>query len=58
MRTEYLCISVLRVESGPSMKLVDCKSALNHLCRLYFISFWVIEPILVILKIEYRFSRR
>ena len=27
-------------------------------CRLYFISFGIIEPILVILKIEYRLSRR
>ena len=27
-------------------------------CRLYFISFGIIDPILVILKIEYRFSRR
>ena len=30
MRTEFLCISVLRVASGPSMKLASCKSALNH----------------------------
>ena len=29
MRTEFLCISVLRVASGPRMKLVSCKSALN-----------------------------
>ena len=25
IRTEPLCISVLRVASGPSVKLVDCK---------------------------------
>ena len=30
MRTEFLCISVLRVASGPRVKLVSCKSALNH----------------------------
>ena len=30
----------------------------SPLCRLYFISFGIIEPILVILKIEYRLSRR
>ena len=30
MRTEYLCISVLRVASGPRVKLASCKSALNH----------------------------
>ena len=29
MRTEFLCISVLRVGSGPRVKLVSCKSALN-----------------------------
>ena len=29
MRTEFLCISVLRVASGARMKLASCKSALN-----------------------------
>ena len=29
MRPEFLCISVLRVASGPRVKLVSCKSALN-----------------------------
>ena len=29
MRTEFLCISVLRVASGPRVKLGSCKSALN-----------------------------
>ena len=29
MRTEFLCISVLRVASGPRVKLTNCKSALN-----------------------------
>ena len=29
MRTEFLCISVLIVASGPRVKLVSCKSALN-----------------------------
>ena len=28
MRTEFLCISVLRVASGPRVKLASCKSAL------------------------------
>ena len=27
--TEFLCISVLRVASGPRVKLASCKSALN-----------------------------
>ena len=29
MRTDFLCISVLRVVSGPRVKLASCKSALN-----------------------------
>ena len=29
MRAEFLCISVLRVASGPKVKLASCKSALN-----------------------------
>ena len=29
MRTEFLYISVLRVASGPRVKLAGCKSALN-----------------------------
>ena len=29
MGTEFLCVSVLRVASGPRMKLASCKSALN-----------------------------
>ena len=31
MRTEFLCISVLRVGSGPKVNLAGCKSALNQL---------------------------
>ena len=30
MRTEFLCISVLRVASGPRVKLASCKSALTR----------------------------
>ena len=29
MQTEFLCISVLRVASGPRVRLAGCKSALN-----------------------------
>ena len=29
MRTECLCVSVLRVASGPMVKLASCKSPLN-----------------------------
>ena len=31
MRTEFLCISVLRVASGPRVKVSSCKSALTAL---------------------------
>ena len=34
MRTEFLCISVLRVASGPRVKLASCKSALNPPVRV------------------------
>ena len=30
MRTEFLCISVLRVASGPRVKLASCKSPLTR----------------------------
>ena len=36
MRTEFLCISVLRVASGPRVKLASCKSALNTPCSKTF----------------------
>ena len=29
MRTEFLCVSVLRETSGPRVKVASCKSALN-----------------------------
>ena len=29
MRTEFFCVSVLRVASGPRVKLAGCKSALQ-----------------------------
>ena len=33
MRTEFLCISVLRVASGQRVKLAICKNALNPILR-------------------------
>ena len=30
MRTDFLCISVLKVASGPRVKLASCKSALKR----------------------------
>ena len=29
MQTEFLCVSVLRVASGPRVMLASCRSALN-----------------------------
>ena len=31
MRTEFLCVSVLRVASGHKVKLASCKCVLTHL---------------------------
>ena len=46
MRTEVLCISVLRAASGPRMKLAGCKSALNlpvvPALVLLFVALWFI----------------
>ena len=56
MKTKFLCISVLRVASGPRKKLASCKSVLTPLvvystCRskaavpvlfLLFVAFWFI----------------
>ena len=54
MRTEFLCISVLRAASGPRVKLASCKSALNPpvVCStdrskavvpvLFFVALWFI----------------
>ena len=56
MRTEFLCISVLRVATGPRVKLANCKSALTRpvvystdrsktvvpVLVLLFVALWVI----------------
>ena len=53
MRTEFLCISVIRVASGPRVKLVSCKSVLtppvvystdrsNPVLVLLFVALWFI----------------
>ena len=47
MRTEFLCISVLRIASGPRVRLADCKGALDPrwftllagLCLFGFVGF-------------------
>ena len=35
MRTEFLCISLLRAASGPRLKLANCKSALYSKTGVY-----------------------
>ena len=49
MRTEFLCFSVLRVASGPRVKLASCKSALNPpvVCSTYCSK--AVVPVLVLL---------
>ena len=50
MRTEFLCVSVLRVASGVRVKLASCKSALNPpggfavvpVLVLLFVALWFI----------------
>ena len=54
MRTEFLCISILRVASGPRVKLVGCKSsfkppvvrskAIVPVLVLLFVALWFILP--------------
>ena len=49
MRTEFLCISVLRVASGSRMKLASCKSALNSPVIYSTDRFKAVVPLLVLL---------
>ena len=49
MRTEFLCISVLRVASGSRVKLASCKSALNRLVVYSTDRSKAVVPVLVLL---------
>ena len=49
MRTKYLCISVLRVASGPRVKLASCISALNPPVAYSTDRSKVVVPVLVLL---------
>ena len=49
MRTKFLCVSILRVASGPRVKVASCKSALNPL---------VVVPVLVLLFVVLRHDSR
>ena len=52
MRTEFFCISVLRVVSGPRMKLAGHKSALNPLVVYSTDRSKAAVPMLVLLFVE------
>ena len=58
MRTEFLCIYVLRVASGPRVKLASCKSALNPpvVCSTDLSK--AVVPVLVLLLVALRFILR
>ena len=49
MQTKFLCISVLRVASGPRMKLASCKSALNPLVVCSTDRSKAVVPVIVLL---------
>ena len=58
MRTEFLCISVLRVASGPRVKLASCKSALNPPVVCSTDRSKVVVPVLVLLFVALWFILR
>ena len=58
MRTEFLCISVLRVASGPRVKLVSCKSALNPKVVYSTDCSEAVVPVLVLLFVALWFILR
>ena len=49
MRTDFLCISVLRLASGPRVKLASCKSALNPLLVYSTDRSKAVVPVLILL---------
>ena len=58
MRTEFLCVSVLRVASGPRVKLVRCKSALNPTMVYSTDRFKALAPVLILLFVALWFILR
>ena len=51
MRTEFLCVSVLRVASGPRVKLASCESALNPPMVYSTDRSKAVVPVLVLLSV-------
>ena len=58
MRTEFLCISVLRVASGPRVKLASCNSALNPPVVCSTDRSKAVDPVLVLLFVALWFILR
>ena len=58
MRTEFLCIYVLRVASGPRVKLASCKSALNPPVVCSTDCSKAVVPVLVLLLVALWFILR
>ena len=58
MRTEFLCIYVLRVASGPRVKLASCESALNPQVVCSTDRSKAVVPVLVLLLVALWFSLR
>ena len=58
MRTDFLCISVLRVTSGPRVKLSSCKSALNPPVVCSVNRSKAVVPVLVLLFVALWFVLR
>ena len=58
MRTDFLCISVLRVASGPRVKLASCKSALNPPVVCSTDRSKAVVPVLVLLLVALWFILR
>ena len=56
MRTEFLCVSVLRVASGPRVKLASCKSALNPPVVYSTDRSKAVVPVLVLLFVALSYS--
>ena len=58
MRTEFLCVSVLRVASGPRVKLANCKSALDPPVVCSTDRSKLVVPVLVLLFVALCFILR
>ena len=58
MRTEFLCISVLRVATGPRVTLASCKSPLNPPVVYYTDRSKAVVPVLVLLFVALWFILR